>query len=161
IDSSPFPLSMAAGELFPALHDDVGVKRIDFHQKGAPSGLLGGDQGRAAATEKIEHVFATARRVLDGAHGQLHRFLSQMNHILGIHFLDVPKIGGIAGSEVVMPGALSPAIECEFKGAHEVFSGQYGMLLVPDDCLAEVKPTVCECSRVVAEVCIPAPYEKA
>src|SRR5262249_54955564 len=57
-------LRLLTRELLPALHDDIAVERVDFHQVGSPPGLLCRNQGRAAAAEQIQDVFAGTRRIL-------------------------------------------------------------------------------------------------
>ena len=47
-----------AGELLPPGYDNVAVKRIHLYQECGAAGLLGGDQGRAAAAEQVQHVVA-------------------------------------------------------------------------------------------------------
>ena len=43
IDRALLPLGAPAGEVLPALDDDVDVERIDFHEEGVAAGLFGGD----------------------------------------------------------------------------------------------------------------------
>jgi hypothetical protein len=48
-------------ELLPALHDDVAVERVEFHQERAAAELLGGDEREAGADEGIEDDVAGLR----------------------------------------------------------------------------------------------------
>src|SRR5262249_30507970 len=73
--SWPLPLGDPAGEALPALDNDIDVERIDFHDEGAASGLLGRDQGAPRAPEQIQHVLASAGTVLHRPEGQLDRLL--------------------------------------------------------------------------------------
>jgi hypothetical protein len=66
------------GEVLPALHDDVAVDRVHFHEAGVPAEALGGDQGAAAAAEGVEDLVAAGAAVLehvrdegDGLHGRV------------------------------------------------------------------------------------------
>jgi len=54
-------LRLAAGELLPALHDDIAVRRIDLHQERMPIRLLAADQRRTATAEEVEHVLTRTR----------------------------------------------------------------------------------------------------
>ena len=51
-------LCLLSRELFVPLDNHVAIQRIKFHQECPAAGLLGGDEGRAAASEKVEDVFA-------------------------------------------------------------------------------------------------------
>src|SRR5271166_103994 len=64
-------LGLLAREVLEALADDVAIQRVQLHQEGFAAGLLGGDEGRAAATKEVEDMLAAARGVLDGTGGQL------------------------------------------------------------------------------------------
>src|SRR5438874_12790953 len=57
-------LGLLAGEVRPSLEDHIAVERVQLHDKGAAAGLLGGDQGRAAAAKQIQDILARLRGVL-------------------------------------------------------------------------------------------------
>ncbi len=57
----------------PAEDDDIGVFGIEFHQPGATTAGLGGDQGGAAAAEEVEHEVALLGRIQQGVAHQRHR----------------------------------------------------------------------------------------
>src|SRR5947209_7223357 len=61
-----FAPSLLTGELLPPGHDHIAVKRVELHEEGAPSCLLGGDQGRAAAAKEVQDVLPRARGVRHG-----------------------------------------------------------------------------------------------
>lgn len=66
------------GDLLIPAHDDVDIERIEFHAPADAARLLGRDQGRAGAEERIEDDVAPVRHVVqridehgDGLHGRV------------------------------------------------------------------------------------------
>ena len=67
IEGTPIALQrrLAAGDLLPALADDVAVLRIQLDQPGLAPRLLAGDQRRARSAEGIEHDILRLARIAD------------------------------------------------------------------------------------------------
>src|SRR6516162_5403209 len=57
---APCQFGLAPGEVLPALNDDIDIQWVQFHQVGAPAGLLRGNQSGAAAAEQIEDALAAS-----------------------------------------------------------------------------------------------------
>jgi hypothetical protein len=71
----------------------------------------------------------------------------QMHHVLRIHFLDVPEIRGVVGTEKLVGGTLLPAVECKLKTAHHVAPRQNWVHLVPHNHLADDQVAILELLR--------------
>ncbi len=71
-----------AGEFDVAPDDDVAVLLIQLDGGTAPFGLLTGDQGAAAAAERVEHQGVAHRRVHDRVGQEGHRFHGRMFAVL-------------------------------------------------------------------------------
>src|SRR5262249_28008155 len=64
--SAWMPFRFAAGELFPPRHDHVDIGRRDLTADADASAVLGGDQRRASAAERIEdHVAGVGERLAE------------------------------------------------------------------------------------------------
>src|SRR6185436_8228764 len=146
-----------ARERLPPRHDDVGVECIDLHKEGLALGRLAADERAAATAEKVEDVLTAPAAVEDRARGQLDGLFREVDHALWADLLDRPKVGGVVRPEVLVRGTLAPAVEAPLVRAHEVLARQDGVLLVPDDRLAEVEPGAFQGSRVVGAVAVAAP----
>ena len=148
---------LAAGELLPALDDDVAIQGVEFHQEGVAFVLLGGDQGRAAAAKQVEDVFPRPGGILQGPRGQLDRLFGEVDHALRVNLLDGPDVNRIVRPEELVAGAFFPAVKTPFVIAHEVLAGQDGVLLDPDDGLGEVQLAGLKHRRIIAAVRIASP----
>src|SRR5262249_18700836 len=104
-----------------------------------------------------QDVLARLGRIFQSTHGQLGRFLREVDHALGIHLLDVPEIQCVVWTEELVSGAFTPTVVGDFIATHEVFAGEDGMFLVPDESLRKVQAACLKHRRVVAEVAVAAP----
>src|ERR1043166_4736660 len=80
-----------------------------------------------------------------------------MDHRLRIDLLDVPEVSCVVWTEESMRGTLAPAVETDFKRAHEVLPREHRVFLVPDNPLAEVQLVLLQERRIVPQVGVPAP----
>src|SRR5207249_1946974 len=80
-----------------------------------------------------------------------------MDHVLRVNLVDRPHVGDIVRAEELVGGSLAPAIEGEFKVAHEVLPSENRMAFGPNDRLRKVQAVGLQQGREVAEVAVTCP----
>jgi len=76
---------------------------------------------------------------------------------LRVDLLDFPDVDNVIRSEELVGGPFAPAIECQLKIPHEIFSGQNGVTLNPNDRLGEVQAAGFQHRGKIAKVAVATP----
>ena len=84
-----------------------------------------------------------------------------MLELLWRDLLNVPKVGFVVRSVVLMAGTFVPSIERPLVSAHEILTSQNRMHLVPDDRLTEVQAMLLQERWIVAAVGVATPDVEA
>src|SRR5688572_3598268 len=80
--SSRLPRGLLARQVLPALDDDVAVARLDLEPDARSAELLGSDQRRAGAKERIEHDIVRPAVVADRPGHRLDRLLGAVSGLV-------------------------------------------------------------------------------
>src|SRR5260370_3766239 len=132
-------LGLLAREFLETLDDHVAIERIDFHQECAPPSLFGGDQGRTAAAEQVEHMLTRTRGILHGADGEFDRLLGEVHHVVMIDLFYGPDIDRVVGAKPDMRRTQVPPVEAPLVVAEKILAGEYRVLFDPNDRLGEIQ----------------------
>lgn len=130
VDAAGDQLRVVFGVGFPARENAVAVFGIEFAETRTPASLVGGNQGGARPSEKIEHNAAAAGDVLDGVGDHLDRLHRRMEGKL-FKAISLAGIGALIGPDVRSVSAMLAELESVEMGRSPAFEGEYQLVPGP------------------------------